>query len=157
MLQIRISFIRDSGRHFCSAIAFRPHIALPWPCQAAALREKVLGISSDAVDTAYLPKGSPLRLFFATIATRLRECLHIMTHASLPDRQGDFVKLLEYDVEFAPIKVVKWKSQRTGLNVIWASTPGPLIHTWTTVVTEIFNSSGIPHTLEHLTFMGSEQ
>jgi hypothetical protein len=70
---------------------------------------------------------------------------------------GDWDLLTTHQLEFAPIKIAKWQNRRSGLSVVWANSPGPLVRMWATVVTEIHNDSGIPHTLEHLTFMGSEK
>ncbi|SGY31172.1 BQ5605_C002g01214 [Microbotryum silenes-dioicae] len=84
--------------------------------------------------------------------------------------QGDFKLLVEHPLEFAQdVKVVKWISQSTGLKVVWCDvegTPGkaverldggPLVQGYFATITEIFDDTGRPHTLEHLIFMGSEQ
>ncbi|GAA6040381.1 hypothetical protein JCM8097_007588 [Rhodosporidiobolus ruineniae] len=76
---------------------------------------------------------------------------------AIPSRVGDFTLLTEHQLEVAPYtRIVKWQSDRSGLKVVWADTPGPIARFWTTVNTEIFNSSGAPHTLEHLTFTASQ-
>ncbi|KAK4057703.1 hypothetical protein OIO90_001351 [Microbotryomycetes sp. JL221] len=75
---------------------------------------------------------------------------------AIPSTIGNFSLIEEHQVSFAPITVAKWRSRETGLSVVWSNAPGPLISAWITVVTEIFDDSGRPHTLEHLTFMGSQ-
>lgn len=71
--------------------------------------------------------------------------------STVPSRVGAFDLIAEYTLSSAPITVAKWVSQKTGLSVVWANTPGPIINLWATVRTEIFDDSGRPHTLEHLT------
>ncbi|GAA5972730.1 hypothetical protein JCM11641_002994 [Rhodosporidiobolus odoratus] len=81
---------------------------------------------------------------------------HMSDHV-VPSRLGNFTLLAEHQLELPPFtKIAKWQSQKTGMKVIWADTPGPVANFWATVNTEIFNSSGEPHTLEHLTFTSSE-
>lgn len=67
------------------------------------------------------------------------------------------MKLLQsFALPYAPdMKVQKWKSTRTGLTLVWADFPSPLLNAYMTVPTEIFTDSGVPHTLEHLIFLGS--
>lgn len=60
------------------------------------------------------------------------------------------------DVEFAPVTIKKWKSTRTGLQVVYINQPSPIVNGYFTVATEIADNSGCPHTLEHLVFMGSK-
>ncbi|GAA5858806.1 hypothetical protein JCM8547_004996 [Rhodosporidiobolus lusitaniae] len=75
----------------------------------------------------------------------------------IPSRVGNFRLLVEHQLEVAPYtRIAKWQSEKSGLKVIWADTPGPISRFWATVNTEIFNSSGEPHTLEHLTFTSSQ-
>ncbi|EGF99472.1 zinc metalloprotease [Melampsora larici-populina 98AG31] len=76
----------------------------------------------------------------------------------IPDTVGNFDRVIEpFKMDSAPIKVAKWKSRETGLSVVWADIDGPIVNGYLTVATEIFNDSGVPHTLEHLIFMGSEK
>lgn len=70
---------------------------------------------------------------------------------TIPSRVGAFDLIAEHTLSSASITVAKWASQKTGLSVVWANTPGPVINAWVTVRTEIFDDSGRPHTLEHLT------
>ncbi|KAI6173175.1 Peptidase M16 inactive domain protein [Aphelenchoides besseyi] len=53
-----------------------------------------------------------------------------------------------------PINV--YRSERTGLHVAVAKAPGPAVSCNIVVPTEIETNDGLPHTLEHLVFMGSK-
>ncbi|KAK4055201.1 hypothetical protein OIV83_000481 [Microbotryomycetes sp. JL201] len=100
--------------------------------------------------------------------------------APFPEQTGDFKRVADIKLEFADVRLVKWISQKTGLKVVWADVEGvppqqpqkvsdepsvnhalilagPLVQGYFSVITEIFDDSGRPHTLEHLIFMGSEQ
>ncbi|KAK4537083.1 hypothetical protein CDCA_CDCA11G3108 [Cyanidium caldarium] len=55
------------------------------------------------------------------------------------------------------IPVRKYRSRSTGLTVVVASVPGPLVSGYLTLSTEARDHAGIPHCLEHLVFMGSER
>ncbi|CAI5760450.1 unnamed protein product [Candida verbasci] len=68
-----------------------------------------------------------------------------------------FVKQTSFDVDYAPTHITKWKSQRTGLQITYINQPSPIVNGYFAVATEIENSSGCPHTLEHLIFMGSKK
>lgn len=73
-------------------------------------------------------------------------------------QHGDFRRLARESLSYAPDMVVeKWRSQVSGLTVLWANFDSPLLNAYITVATEIFNDSGVPHTLEHLVFLGSDQ
>lgn len=53
--------------------------------------------------------------------------------------------------------VRKYRSTETGLTTVIANVPGPIVNGFLTFATEAHDDDGIPHTLEHLCFMGSEQ
>ncbi|PKI83996.1 hypothetical protein MVES_002292 [Malassezia vespertilionis] len=53
--------------------------------------------------------------------------------------------------------VEKWQSTASGLTVLWANFESPLLNAYITISTEIFEDSGVPHTLEHLVFLGSNR
>lgn len=53
------------------------------------------------------------------------------------------------------IPVDVYKSRRTGLHVALANAPGPVVNCHMVLATEVETDDGLPHTLEHLTFMGS--
>ena len=50
----------------------------------------------------------------------------------------------------------KYKSNETGMTVVIAGVRGPLVNGYLTFATEAHDNDGIPHTLEHLCFLGSE-
>ncbi|GAA5907574.1 hypothetical protein JCM6882_004415 [Rhodosporidiobolus microsporus] len=75
----------------------------------------------------------------------------------VPSRVGNFDLVTKHRLDVPPYTTIaKWRSRESGLSVVWADTPGPVARLWATVVTEIFNSSGEPHTKEHLTFTASK-
>ncbi|ELU05156.1 hypothetical protein CAPTEDRAFT_140557 [Capitella teleta] len=55
------------------------------------------------------------------------------------------------------IPVKKYKSKQTGLRVVVANIGGPIVNGYLCLATEAFDDDGLPHTLEHLVFMGSEK
>ncbi|XP_027214952.2 uncharacterized protein C05D11.1 isoform X2 [Penaeus vannamei] len=55
------------------------------------------------------------------------------------------------------IPVVKYRSRRTGMNVVIARVEGPVVNGYFTLATEAHDDDGLPHTLEHLVFLGSEE
>ncbi|CAH7682774.1 Metalloenzyme, LuxS/M16 peptidase-like protein [Phakopsora pachyrhizi] len=76
----------------------------------------------------------------------------------IPSTYGNFDRVIEpFSLDSASVQVAKWKSRKTGLSLVWADVEGPLVNGYFTVATEIFNDSGVPHTLEHLIFLGSEK
>jgi len=54
------------------------------------------------------------------------------------------------------IPVAKYKSLRTGLTVTVAQVEGPVVNGYFCLATEAHDDDGLPHTLEHLIFLGSE-
>ncbi|GAB0090020.1 Peptidase_M16 domain-containing protein [Sergentomyia squamirostris] len=54
------------------------------------------------------------------------------------------------------IPVHKYRSPRTGLTLILAEVEGPVVNGYFTLATEAHDDDGLPHTLEHLIFLGSE-
>uniref|UniRef100_A0A1S4GM16 Uncharacterized protein n=1 Tax=Anopheles gambiae TaxID=7165 RepID=A0A1S4GM16_ANOGA len=55
------------------------------------------------------------------------------------------------------IPVHKYRSERTGLTVIVGEVEGPVVNGYFTLATEAHDDDGLPHTLEHLIFLGSEK
>ncbi|XP_053673268.1 uncharacterized protein C05D11.1-like [Anopheles nili] len=55
------------------------------------------------------------------------------------------------------IPVHKYRSERTGLTVIIGEVEGPVVNGYFTLATEAHDDDGLPHTLEHLIFLGSEK
>lgn len=49
----------------------------------------------------------------------------LRTDAKIPSSVGNFDRVVEpFELDFAPIKVAKWKSRKTGLSVVWAEVDG---------------------------------
>ncbi|GAA5828259.1 hypothetical protein JCM11251_002663 [Rhodosporidiobolus azoricus] len=75
----------------------------------------------------------------------------------VPTDIGNFDLVVKHRLNVPPYTTIaKWRSRETGMKVVWADTPGPVSKFWATVVTEVFDSRGEPHTLEHLTFTASK-
>ncbi|KJE89565.1 hypothetical protein, variant [Capsaspora owczarzaki ATCC 30864] len=54
------------------------------------------------------------------------------------------------------VGVTRYRSNASGLTVCLAETRGPLVGAYLALSTEAHDDDGLPHTLEHLVFMGSE-
>ena len=52
------------------------------------------------------------------------------------------------------LPVYKYKSKRTGLTVVISKAASPIVNGYFCFATEAFNNDGLPHTLEHLVFLG---
>jgi len=52
--------------------------------------------------------------------------------------------------------VTKYQSQLTGLTVVLARAESPIVNGYFCLATEAMDNDGLPHTLEHLIFLGSE-
>ncbi|XP_050309780.1 uncharacterized protein C05D11.1-like [Anthonomus grandis grandis] len=57
---------------------------------------------------------------------------------------------------FNRIPVSEYVSEATGLTVCIAEVDGPVVNGYFCLATEAFDDDGLPHTLEHLIFLGSE-
>ena len=55
------------------------------------------------------------------------------------------------------LSVLKYRSKRTGLTVILGPFETPIVNSYFCLATEAFDDDGLPHTLEHLIFRGSEE
>lgn len=70
---------------------------------------------------------------------------------------GSFRRLARVALPYAPDMVVeKWRSTASGLTLLWAQFESPMLNAYITLASEIFEDSGVPHTLEHLVFLGSQ-
>ncbi|XP_073242896.1 uncharacterized protein C05D11.1-like [Porites lutea] len=69
---------------------------------------------------------------------------------------AEHFELLSSFVVLDSIPVKKYRSKRTGINFCFAEVPGPLVNGFLCLATEAHDDDGLPHTLEHLVFMGSE-
>lgn len=68
---------------------------------------------------------------------------------------GDF-ELITSTKSNDTIPVHKYKSTKTGITVVIAEVDGPVVGGYFCIPTETFDDDGLPHTLEHLIFLGSE-
>ena len=55
------------------------------------------------------------------------------------------------------IEVVKYKSTLTGFTIVLTRVESPIVHGYFCLATEAADNDGLPHTLEHLIFLGSEE
>jgi len=55
------------------------------------------------------------------------------------------------------IPVERWRSLRSGLSLTLAQVEGPVVSGYFCLATEAHDDDGLPHTLEHLIFLGSRQ
>ncbi|KAL7420500.1 hypothetical protein Q5752_004450 [Cryptotrichosporon argae] len=75
---------------------------------------------------------------------------------SSPEDYGSFKLLQSVDLDYAPVSVSKWRSNRTGLTVTLGQHSTPITNGYFVIASEIFDDTGRPHTLEHLVFLGSK-
>ncbi|KAL1304974.1 hypothetical protein AAFC00_003879 [Neodothiora populina] len=72
-------------------------------------------------------------------------------------RQHSFFRTIQkFKLDYAPIDVAQYESERTGMRVVVVNQKGPKVYGYFALATEIHDDSGSPHTLEHLCFMGSK-
>lgn len=69
--------------------------------------------------------------------------------------QTHFKTLQRLTLDYAPVTITQYESQRTGMRAVVVDQPGPKVNGYFALATEIHDDSGAPHTLEHLVFMGS--
>ncbi|KAA0193136.1 hypothetical protein HAZT_HAZT010927 [Hyalella azteca] len=77
--------------------------------------------------------------------------------ANLSSRHAQFFDQLCSITLDNGLVVNKFRSRRTGLHVILARVEGPIVSGYFTLATEALDDDGLPHTLEHLVFLGSEK
>lgn len=70
-------------------------------------------------------------------------------------KEVDFQELYCTTVNGA-FPVRKYKSNKTGLTVVIAEVDGPIVSGYFCLATEAHDDDGLPHTLEHLVFLGSK-
>ncbi|WVR06565.1 hypothetical protein IAU60_003596 [Kwoniella sp. DSM 27419] len=73
-----------------------------------------------------------------------------------PRDYGNFKLLQSFPIEYAPIRLSKWRSDKTGLTVVLGNHQAPITNGYFAIASEIFDDTGRPHTLEHLVFLGSK-
>ncbi|XP_971907.2 uncharacterized protein C05D11.1-like [Tribolium castaneum] len=69
---------------------------------------------------------------------------------------GDF-ELVNCLHAYLKVPVFEYRSKNTGLTVVIVEVDGPVVNGYFCLATEAFDDDGLPHTLEHLIFLGSEQ
>ncbi|XP_014253359.1 uncharacterized protein C05D11.1-like [Cimex lectularius] len=74
---------------------------------------------------------------------------------SQPKAYGNF-RLMTTSLSNNTIPVYKYVSEKTGLTVVIGEIEGPLVNGYICFGTEAHDDDGLPHTLEHLIFLGSE-
>ncbi len=52
------------------------------------------------------------------------------------------------------LPVTKYKSKLTGLTIVFAQAESPIVNGYFCLPTEAYDDDGLPHTLEHLIFLG---
>ncbi|KAF2069702.1 hypothetical protein CYY_008979 [Polysphondylium violaceum] len=65
--------------------------------------------------------------------------------------------LVDFSIFNNTINIQKWVNKSTKFTVYNVKTQGPISSCYTFVPTETLSNDGLPHTLEHLVFLGSEQ
>ncbi|KAK9484331.1 Metalloenzyme, LuxS/M16 peptidase-like protein [Lipomyces starkeyi] len=68
-----------------------------------------------------------------------------------------FKLVTSFKPNYCPSEIYKWRSTRTGLQIVLIQQERPIVEGYFSVATEIEDDSGCPHTLEHLIFMGSKK
>ncbi len=63
---------------------------------------------------------------------------------------------VEFALPNAEVPLTLFRSSRSGLRVLFGKVEGPMLNVFTTFRTEAHDSRGIPHSLEHLVFLGSK-
>ena len=116
---------------------------------------------SDALHGPHSPPKRCMRQALCRFWTSFlyrRRFYHAMAPSVDSEVIGSFRRLAREPLPYAPDLVVeKWRSTASGLTVLWAQFDNPLLNAYITVASEIFTDSGVPHTLEHLVFLGSQQ
>ncbi|XP_050537014.1 uncharacterized protein C05D11.1-like isoform X2 [Daktulosphaira vitifoliae] len=69
---------------------------------------------------------------------------------------ADKYRLLNHSLFENDIPVYKYQCLRTGITIVFGDIDGPVVNGYFTLATETHDDDGIPHTLEHLIFLGSE-
>ena len=76
--------------------------------------------------------------------------------ARVPEDLSHWQQLAGFHIAESSIPVVKYRSNLTGLTVAVARGETPIVNGYFCLPTEAHDNDGLPHTLEHLIFMGSE-
>ncbi|XP_050536251.1 uncharacterized protein C05D11.1-like [Daktulosphaira vitifoliae] len=76
--------------------------------------------------------------------------------STINQNYADKYRLLNHSLYENVIPVYKYQCLRTGITIVFGDIDGPLVKGYFTLATETHDNDGIPHTLEHLIFLGSE-
>jgi len=76
--------------------------------------------------------------------------------ARLPADLSHWEELAGFGIPESDIPVAKYRSKLTGLTIAVARAETPIVNGYFCLPTEAHDNDGLPHTLEHLIFMGSE-
>ena len=71
------------------------------------------------------------------------------------DIASDYEKILSVTSEDTLVVEI-YRSHSTGLRIALCPIPGPIVNGYFLLATEAHDDDGLPHTLEHLVFLGSE-
>lgn len=70
---------------------------------------------------------------------------------------SEYIKLeTQFKLDFADVLITKYKSV-SGISIVHVDIESPIVNGYFALSTEILNDSGVPHTLEHLCFLGSRK
>ncbi|GAA5993072.1 hypothetical protein JCM5350_003975 [Sporobolomyces pararoseus] len=112
-------------------------------------------VHSDSEDEEYTA-------YFATSPSSNQASLNNLDFpptSSVTPTEDSFRLLAKHklDATGTHMHVAKWRSEKTGLTVIWADTPDLIASLSITVVNEASHSSPVPHATEHLVFSASKK
>jgi len=74
----------------------------------------------------------------------------------IPSDLSHWETLASFNIVNSSIPVAKYRSKLTGLTIALAKAETPIVNGYFCLPTEAHDNDGLPHTLEHLIFMGSE-
>ncbi|XP_050435416.1 uncharacterized protein C05D11.1-like isoform X2 [Adelges cooleyi] len=75
---------------------------------------------------------------------------------AINEMHGNKFALINCSLLENTIPVYKYKCKRTGITIVIGDIEGPVVNGYFTLATEAHDDDGLPHTLEHLIFLGSE-
>ena len=90
-----------------------------------------------------------------TLGNPLREESRSFKETCKEEICNEWEEINTVDVE-GKFQVGKYRSKRTGLTLFLSRSETPIVNGYFCLATEAFDNDGLPHTLEHLIFRGSE-
>ena len=95
--------------------------------------------------------------FFFFVTVQVKDIPKMTSSADLvvETKEKDYELLFTTKVN-GVIPIHKYKSKKSALKVIIAEVDGPVVNGYFVLATEAHDDDGLPHTLEHLIFLGSE-